>query len=296
MYTKINDLIDKINVSLQSYFSDKPDFKPDLIKSVLDAEEYSLTGGGKRIRPLLILLFCEACKGEYDNFIDISTSIEMVHCFSLIHDDLPCMDNDDFRRGKPSCHKQFGEAVALLAGDALTFLAFERISDGFRKNVIDSEKAIELIDILAKAAGSYGMIGGQIIDIESENKEISLETLKELQSKKTGALISAACEMGCVLADRKDMIVYAKEYAYNLGLAFQIVDDILDVEGSFEELGKPIGSDEKNNKTTFVSLYGLDKAKELAEGYTNAALNTLEHFENSEALKAFTLELLTRQN
>lgn len=292
MYTKINDLTNKINDSLQSYFLDKP----DLIKSVLDAEEYSLTGGGKRIRPLLILLFCEACKGEYDNFIDISTSIEMVHCFSLIHDDLPCMDNDDFRRGKPSCHKQFGEAVALLAGDALTFLAFERISDGFRKNVIDSEKAIELIDILAKAAGSYGMIGGQIIDIESENKEISLETLKELQSKKTGALISAACEMGCVLADRKDMIVYAKEYAYNLGLAFQIVDDILDVEGSFEELGKPIGSDEKNNKTTFVSLYGLDKAKELAEGYTNAALNTLEHFENSEALKAFTLELLTRQN
>lgn len=292
MNTKINDLTDKINVSLQSYFLDKP----DLIKSVLDAEEYSLTGGGKRIRPLLILLFCEACKGEYDNFIDISTSIEMVHCFSLIHDDLPCMDNDDFRRGKPSCHKQFGEAVALLAGDALTFLAFERISDGFRKNVIDSEKAIELTDILAKAAGSYGMIGGQIIDIESENKEISLETLKELQSKKTGALISAACEMGCVLADRKDMIVYAKEYAYNLGLAFQIVDDILDVEGSFEELGKPIGSDEKNNKTTFVSLYGLDKAKELAEGYTNAALNTLEHFENSEALKAFTLELLTRQN
>lgn len=292
MYTKINDLTNKINDSLQSYFLDKP----DLIKSVLDAEEYSLTGGGKRIRPLLILLFCEACKGEYDNFIDISTSIEMVHCFSLIHDDLPCMDNDDFRRGKPSCHKQFGEAVALLAGDALTFLAFERISDGFRKNVIDSEKAIELIDILAKAAGSYGMIGGQIIDIESENKEISLETLKELQSKKTGALISAACEMGCVLADRKDMIVYAKEYAYNLGLAFQIVDDILDVDGSFEELGKPIGSDEKNNKTTFVSLYGLDKAKELAEGYTNAALNTLEHFENSEALKAFTLELLTRQN
>ncbi len=292
MNTKINDLTDKINASLKSCFLDKP----DLIKSVLDAEEYSLTGGGKRIRPLLILLFCEACKGEYDSFIDISTSIEMVHCFSLIHDDLPCMDDDDYRRGKPSCHKQFGEATALLAGDALTFLAFERISDGFKKNVIDSIKAIELTDILSKAAGSYGMIGGQIIDIESENKEITLDTLKELQSKKTGALISAACEMGCVLADRKDMIVYAKEYAYNLGLAFQIVDDILDVEGSFEKLGKPIGSDEKNNKTTFVSLYGLDKAKELAEGYTNAALNCLEHFEYSDALKAFTVELLTRQN
>lgn len=292
MNKKISDLTDKINTSLKSCFLDKP----DLIKSVLDAEEYSLTGGGKRIRPLLILLFCEACKGEYDSFIDISTSIEMVHCFSLIHDDLPCMDDDDYRRGKPSCHKQFGEATALLAGDALTFLAFERISDGFKKNVIDSEKAIELTDILSKAAGSYGMIGGQIIDIESENKEITLDTLKELQSKKTGALISAACEMGCVLADKKDMIVYAKEYAYNLGLAFQIVDDILDVEGSFEKLGKPIGSDEKNNKTTFVSLYGLDKAKELAEGYTNAALNSLEHFEYSAALKAFTVELLTRQN
>lgn len=286
----MKELIDLVNEHLDEYL--QITYPEDIFKAM----KYTLMLPGKRLRPVMCLETARILGCDIKKVMPAACAIEMLHVQSLIHDDLPCMDNDDFRRGKPSCHKQFGEAVALLAGDALTFLAFERISDGFRKNVIDSEKAIELIDILAKAAGSYGMIGGQIIDIESENKEISLETLKELQSKKTGALISAACEMGCVLADRKDMIVYAKEYAYNLGLAFQIVDDILDVDGSFEELGKPIGSDEKNNKTTFVSLYGLDKAKELAEGYTNAALNTLEHFENSEALKAFTLELLTRQN
>ncbi len=292
MNTKITDLISKINVSLESSVSNKP----DLIKSVLLAEEYSLTAGGKRIRPLLMLLFCEACGEECDNYIDISTSIEMVHSFSLIHDDLPCMDNDDFRRGKPSCHKKFGEATALLAGDALTFLAFERICDAVSNKVIDNEKAVSLINILAKASGSFGMIGGQIIDIESEDKKISLEVLKELQNKKTGALISAACEMGCVLAGRKDKIPYAKEYAYNLGLAFQIVDDILDVEGNFETLGKPIGSDKENNKTTFVSLYGLEKAKELAENYTKAALKSLENFESSDILTELTSNLLTRQN
>lgn len=292
MNTRIKDLTDKINTSLESSVLNKP----DLIKSVLLAEEYSLTAGGKRIRPLLMLLFCEACGKECGSFIGVSTSIEMIHSFSLIHDDLPCMDNDDFRRGKPSCHKKFGEATALLAGDALTFLAFEQICDGVSKKVIDSEKAVSLINILAKASGSFGMIGGQIIDIESENKEIPLEVLKELQSKKTGALISAACEMGCVLADRKDKITYAKEYAYNLGLAFQIVDDILDVEGNFETLGKPIGSDKENNKTTFVSLYGLEKAKELAENYTKAALKSLENFEKSDLLKELTKKLLTRQN
>ncbi len=292
MNTKITDLINKINISLESSFSNKP----DLIKSVLLAEEYSLTAGGKRIRPLLMLLFCEACGEKCGNYIDISTSIEMIHSFSLIHDDLPCMDNDDFRRGKPSCHKKFGEATALLAGDALTFLAFERICDAVSNKVIDSEKAVSLINILAKASGSFGMIGGQIIDIESEDKKISLEVLKELQNKKTGALISAACEMGCVLADRKDKIPYAKEYAYNLGLAFQIVDDILDVEGNFKTLGKPIGSDKENHKTTFVSLYGLEKAKELAENYTKAALKSLENFESSDILTELTSNLLTRQN
>lgn len=292
MNPKIADLTNKINTSLKSSVSDKP----DLIKSVLLAEEYSLTAGGKRIRPLLMLLFCEACGEDCNRYIDISTSIEMIHSFSLIHDDLPCMDDDDFRRGKPSCHKKFGEATALLAGDALTFLAFEQICDGVRKKVIDSEKAVSLISVLTKASGSFGMIGGQIIDIESENKEISLEVLKELQIKKTGALISAACEMGCVLAGKKDMVPYAKDYAYNLGLAFQIVDDILDVEGNFETLGKPIGSDKENHKTTFVSLYGLKKAKELAESYTGHALKCLKHFENSDILTELTKKLLIRQN
>ncbi len=292
MNASVTQKINKINASLKSYFAQKP----DLIKSVLSAEEYSVTAGGKRIRPLLILLFCEACNADSDSFIDVSTSIEMIHSFSLIHDDLPCMDNDDYRRGKPSCHKQFGEATALLAGDALTFAAFERIYDAAQECVIDSKTAITLVGILSAASGSYGMVGGQIIDIESENKQIPLEVLKELQSKKTGALISAACEMGCVLAGCDEKRQNAREYAYNLGLAFQIVDDILDVEGSFESLGKPIGSDSENNKTTFVSLYGLQKAKELAKEYTQAALDALDNFENAEDLKELTSELLIRQN
>ncbi|MCD8328589.1 MAG: polyprenyl synthetase family protein [Ruminococcus sp.] len=292
MNASVTQKTDKINASLESYFA----HKPELIKSVLAAEEYSVTAGGKRIRPLLMLLFCEACNANSDSFIDVSTCIEMIHSFSLIHDDLPCMDNDDYRRGKPSCHKKFGEATALLAGDALTFAAFEKIYNAAQDGVIDSKTAITLVGILSAASGSYGMVGGQIIDIESENKQIPLEVLKELQSKKTGALISAACEMGCVLAGCDEKRQNAREYAYNLGLAFQIVDDILDVEGSFETLGKPIGSDSENNKTTFVSLFGLQKAKQLAREYTQAALDALDAFENAEDLKELTSELLIRQN
>lgn len=291
MNDKINCLIDRINRSL----SDSVKEKPGLIDTVIKAEEYSLTAGGKRIRPVLALLFCEACGKKSDDYVNVAASVEMIHTFSLIHDDLPCMDNDDFRRGKPSCHKKFGEAQALLAGDALVFLAFETVCREAEKKVIDANTCTDIISLLSTASGAYGMIGGQVIDIESENTKIPVGVLKELQRKKTGALISAACEMGCILAGAYDKLEYARKFADNLGLAFQITDDILDVEGSFESLGKPIGSDQKNQKTTFVSVYGIDKAKALAKDLTEMAVKCLEAFEDTDCLKALTNELLTRK-
>lgn len=291
MNNKINCLIDRINRSL----SDSVKEKPGLIDTVINAEEYSIMAGGKRIRPLLALLFCEACGKDSDEYVNVAASIEMIHTFSLIHDDLPCMDNDDYRRGKLSCHKKFGEAQALLAGDSLVFLAFETVCHEAEKNVIDSKTCTDIINLLSQASGAQGMIGGQIIDIESENAEISIEVLKELQRRKTGAIISAACEMGCILAGAYDKIKDAREYADNLGLAFQITDDILDVEGSFDLLGKPIGSDRRNQKTTFVSVYGIDKAGQLAAELTEKAIKCLDAFEDTAYLKALTKELLTRK-
>lgn len=270
--------------------------KPELIKSVLEAEEYSLLAGGKRIRPLLCLLFCEACGKSAEQYAAVASSVEMIHTFSLIHDDMPCMDDDDFRRGVPSCHKKYGEAVALLAGDALSLLAFETLASEAKKGVISAECCVEITGFLSSAAGSMGMIGGQIIDLGSEGKSIDIDTLRELQDKKTGALIKASCVMGCLLAGSKESIPAAEEYAESLGLAFQIVDDILDVEGSFEQLGKPIGSDEQQNKTTFVSVYGLENAKEAAGALTRNAAESASKLKSPELLTELAYELLHRKN
>ncbi len=291
MNNKLNQLISRINSAL----SESVGYSEPLVDTVIKAEEYSLMAGGKRLRPILALLFCEACGKESGAFINVASAIEMIHTFSLIHDDLPCMDNDDYRRGKPSCHKMYGEAQALLAGDSLVFLAFETVCKEAGKGVISDKAATEIIELLARSSGAFGMTGGQIIDIESENKDIPIGTLRELQQKKTGALISAACEMGCILADAHHMIPFAKEYAENLGLAFQITDDILDVRGSFDTLGKPIGSDQKNNKTTFVSVYGIDKAELVASELTDKAVKCLDSFKNTDCLKDLTYKLLKRE-
>lgn len=264
--------------------------------SVLNAMEHSLSAGGKRIRPILVLEFYKLCCGK-GNVLHIACAIEMIHTFSLIHDDLPCMDDDDFRRGKPSCHKAYGEAVALLAGDALATIPYEIITSEAINHNISFESAIKVIQELSKSVGVSGMIGGQVIDIEYEAKPITKETLILLDNLKTGALIKASCTIGCILANAsEEQIAFAQNYAEKIGLAFQIIDDILDVTSTFEKLGKPLNSDEKKNKTTYVTLFGLEKAKEIAEKLTNEALCVLNNFENNSFIVELTKMLLERNN
>ncbi len=283
---------DNVNKALARLTEDKPPLR----ESVAEAMGYSLMAGGKRLRPVLMMEFCRMCGGNAADIIDIACSIELIHTFSLIHDDLPCMDDDDYRRGRPSCHKQFGEATALLAGDALNTLAFEVIADAATEGTISAQTAVMLVSVLSKAIGVHGMIGGQVIDIESENKDISLEELMILQRHKTGALIEAACVMGVVLAGKYDMIQAAAEYADAMGRAFQIVDDILDVTGSFEELGKPIGSDSEQNKSTFVTALGLEGAKQEAERLTELAVMKLKQFDDCGFLCELTEDMLGRRS
>ncbi len=270
--------------------------KPVLQSIVVEAMEYSLMAGGKRLRPVLMLEFCRMCGGDISQILDIACTIEMIHTFSLIHDDLPCMDNDDFRRGRPSCHKAFPENIALLAGDALNTLPFEIISGAAMEGRITAETAVMLISVLSKSVGVNGMIGGQVIDLQSEGKEISVETLNTLQEHKTGALIEAACVMGVVLAGQYDKIPAAAQYASALGRAFQIVDDILDVTGTVEELGKPIGSDKEQNKSTYVSVLGLEKSYLEAERITKEALLHLSEFNDNDFLCELTKSLLERRS
>ncbi|SDA17019.1 geranylgeranyl diphosphate synthase, type II [Ruminococcus sp. YE71] len=283
---------DKINEALKRLTADKPYLR----ENICEAMEYSLLAGGKRLRPVLMLEFCRMCGGDADKFADVACSIECIHTFSLIHDDLPCMDDDDFRRGRPSCHKQFGEATALLAGDALNTLAFEIIADAAMSEIIPAQTAVMLTSVLSKAVGVSGMIGGQIIDLAAENREISIEELDLLQRHKTGALIEAACVMGVILAGRYDMIPAAAQYADALGRAFQIVDDILDVTGTFEELGKPIGSDSEQNKSTYVTALGIEGAQKEADRLTEQALIVLKQFEDCEFLADLTDSLLHRRS
>lgn len=289
---RLEEYVAKIEECLSSITADKP----ELQKIVVEAMEYSLSAGGKRLRPVLMLEFCRMCgEKDTDKYLDIACSVELIHTYSLIHDDLPCMDNDDYRRGKPSCHKAFPENIALLAGDALNSLAFEVISDAAMDGRISAEKAVMLISVLSKAIGTNGMIGGQVIDLQCENKEIDIDTLNVLQQYKTGALIEAACVMGVVLSGKYDSIPAAADYASAMGRAFQIEDDILDVTGTFEELGKPIGSDAEQHKNTYVSLLGLDRAKQIAKQLTVQALAVLKKFDDSSFLSELTSDLLTRK-
>ncbi|MBQ2815393.1 MAG: polyprenyl synthetase family protein [Clostridia bacterium] len=240
--------------------------------SVINAVNYSLTAGGKRIRPALLMEFCRIFCDDYCVSIPAACAIEMIHTYSLIHDDLPCMDNDDFRRGKPSCHISFGEDIALLAGDGLQSLAFETMT---RIN-IDSDKIVKSIACLAECCGINGMVGGQVIDLESENKQISHDTLIFLQRLKTGKLIEAAAKIGCILGGANDEeISLCLKYAENIGLAFQIRDDILDVIGDEELLGKPIGSDKEENKSTFLSFMSIEEAENKIHELTERAKESL---------------------
>lgn len=260
-------------------------------RKVAEAMAYSVSAGGKRIRPVLTAEFCRVCGGTVEAALPAACALEMVHTFSLIHDDLPCMDDDDMRRGKPSCHAAFGEAQALLAGDALLNFAYEVICGG---EGISAETKLALITELSKATGVNGMIGGQVIDTTFEGKMTENELLN-MYSMKTGALLKCACKMGCIAAGAgKEKILAAELYAEKLGLAFQIIDDILDVTGDEKLLGKPIGSDSDNGKTTYVTINGVKNSRKAAETLTDEALSALDAFEDTQFLKELTLFLLKR--
>lgn len=260
---------------------------------VTEAMTYSVKNGGKRIRPFLTLEFAKACGGNMDAALDFGCAVEMIHTYSLIHDDLPCMDNDDMRRGKPSCHKAFDEATALLAGDALLTNAFLVLSS----TNISNDNRLSAIEILAINAGCVGMIGGQALDLDFEDREPSVNEILKMYELKTGRLLEAACKLGC-LSNKycllKDILA-AEEYAKNLGLAFQIQDDILDITSDEATLGKPVGSDEKNEKSTIVKFYGLEKAKEMVSEYTQKAIDALEGIDgDTTTLKEFALYMANR--
>ena len=247
-------------------------YLPDTAR-IGQAARYSLLGGGKRVRAVLTLAACKVCGSNPASAVDYACALEMLHCYSLIHDDLPCMDNDDTRRGRPSCHRQYDESTALLAADALVTAAFEVIANA----PLSAESRVRAAACLAKAGGARGMLYGQELDKKYEQERAGEAELLALHRHKTGALIVAAAELGCIASDAKPEVRDAlTRYAAGIGLVFQIVDDILDVTATTEELGKPAGSDEANDKTTFVTLYGLGGAEELAKQNNQDSLQALD--------------------
>lgn len=260
---------------------------------VVDAMKYSIMAGGKRIRPVLLLEFFRICGGNINDALNFACALEMIHTYSLIHDDLPCMDDDDMRRGKPSCHIAFGEANALLAGDALLNLAFETmLSDNSN---ISAESKIKAAAYIAGCSGVDGMIGGQVIDLENENNDISEEILIILYKDKTAALLRAATVSGTILAgaDEKKQKA-AEKFAINIGIAFQIIDDVLDKTADQSVLGKPVGSDEKNKKKTYVDFHGIETALLDAKKLTDEALTNLKQFNDTEFLHCLAKYLCER--
>jgi geranylgeranyl diphosphate synthase type II len=264
-----------VEEALEHYLPREDNIPADIYKAV----RYSVFNGGKRIRPILCLAATEAVGGDLGPAIPVACALELIHSYSLIHDDLPAMDDDDFRRGKPTCHKVFGENIAILAGDALLTEAFVLLSH-VEKVRLSAERRLAVIQEIAKAAGICGMIGGQTLDVLSGKSEPNENMLREIHRRKTGALIVAAIKSGAIIFNaRKDKIQALAEYGINVGLAFQIADDILNVEGNRELMGKETGSDAAHNKLTYPSLLGMGKAKEKLAKYINAAEASLSGFD-----------------
>ena len=273
---------------LESFYSR---FHAEPQKPLYDSIQYSLLAGGKRLRPILCMEFCRICGQDWKAAAPFAAAIEMIHTYSLIHDDLPSMDNDDFRRGRPTNHKVYGEAMAILAGDALLTDAFLSASEAKLTCPEDMSRAISL---LSTCAGSSGMVGGQVLDIMSEERQISEEEILNIQSRKTGGLIRAACGLGAIAGGASpEQVDAACRFADNLGLAFQIRDDMLDVIGTQEEMGKGVGTDETKN--TFVRLYGLQKCEELVQKYTADAVQALDLFEDRTFLTELAENLTNRR-
>lgn len=266
------------------------EFASEPQKKLFSAMRYSLLAGGKRLRPVFTFEFCRLCCGDWQKAAPLAAAVEMIHTYSLIHDDLPCMDNDDYRRGAPTNHKVFGEAMAVLAGDALLTDAFA-VAAGARIPGLDMPR---VIGVLANCAGSLGMVGGQVLDILSEERECTEQEILDIQSRKTGALINAACALGVLAGQGSEAQLQAAcGFAGLLGLAFQIRDDVLDVIGDAKELGKATGMDE--NKNTFVRLYGLEKCQQRITDYTKKALELLDVFEDTEYIQYLARSLTERR-
>ena len=266
---------------------------------VLDATlrasmEYSLMAGGKRLRPILLMAAADAVGADGTRFLPVACALEMIHTYSLIHDDLPAMDDDALRRGKATNHVVYGDGIAILAGDALLTLAFTVI---LRQKDVPSETLLRVVDEISRAAGAEGMVGGQALDLEAENRQITMEELRSVHRGKTGALFCAALRSGAILAGAtEEQLAALTSYADHFGLAFQITDDILDVIGSAEEIGKPVGSDEKNNKSTYVSLTSLPEAQALARCTAEAAEEALSIFgAEADFLRGLVTYLVNRK-
>lgn len=291
MNMEISSLKQEIDIYLENYFKDKGSYN----RIIYDSCSYSLNIGGKRIRPILLSLAYYIYKEDYKKVMPMAAAIEMIHTYSLIHDDLPCMDDDDLRRGKPTNHIKFQENIAVLAGDALLNEAMIIMMNYALNNDGNSLKAAHEI---AEASGSEGMIGGQVVDIISEGKTISKDELEYMHSKKTGALIKASVVAGAILAHAPESDLKAlEEYGKRLGLVFQIKDDILDVIGDAEKLGKNTHADEDHNKTNFISVYGLEKCNELCKSLTDECIEILENLSvNAKYLIELTYTLLNREN
>ena len=258
-------------------------------QTLFSAMRYSLLAGGKRLRPIFVFDFCRMCGGDWEKAVPFAAAVEMIHTYSLIHDDLPCMDNDDFRRGKPTNHKVYGEAVAVLAGDALLTAAFSFLA----KSDFSAEIRIRAVSVLAECAGELGMVGGQVLDMQSEQRQCTAREVIDIQTRKTGALIQAACMLGVLAGGGSEQqISAASQFASHLGLAFQIRDDMLDVIGDASELGKAVGVD--TNKNTFVSLYGLETCNQMVNDHTQKAVQALAIFDDHSFMQELSEHLTGR--
>ncbi len=293
------------NFELKPYLERRRQMVEEALQAALPAEEgpearvvesmrYSLFAGGKRLRPILSLAAAEAVGGEPEDAVPVGCALEMIHTYSLIHDDLPAMDDDDLRRGKPTNHKVFGEAIAILAGDALLTQAFVLLCD-YRASL--PERAVQIIQVVAKAASYRGMVGGQVVDMLSQNRPADLETVQQMHSRKTAALIAAATEAGALAGKGAEAQVAAMaRYGRSVGLAFQIADDILDIEGDAELLGKSTGADAARGKVTYPAAVGLERSREAAKELVDDALTALEGFnEEADPLRLMANYVITRR-
>ncbi|NLG33487.1 MAG: polyprenyl synthetase family protein [Syntrophomonadaceae bacterium] len=283
-----------IDSHLKRYLS----FENPYPRIIHEAIEYAVLNGGKRLRPILVLEGARIAGGTIESVLPVACAVEMIHTYSLVHDDLPAMDNDDYRRGKPTCHKVFGEANAILTGDALLTLAFEILAGSHLDQAIAPTNLLKVIEEIARAVGSRGMIGGQVIDLESEGKNIDYQTLATMHCLKTGELFRASLRSGAILCGVSKTVLAALDNdAYHFGLAFQITDDILDIRGNQALIGKPVGSDEKNGKTTYPSLLGLDKSEQLARDNVSKCMESLVSFgDEADFLRKLAFYILNRNS